>query len=75
MFHEVGRLLTRTAASCLGFYASEDSGAAGVVTEDVTDGHRLSMATACERLGLAWVRTRGFLEGCGIPVKSEGGAG
>lgn len=50
-------------------------GSAGVVTEDVADGHRLSMATACGRLGLAWVRTKGFLEECGIPVKAEGGGG
>lgn len=46
-----------------------------IVTEDVVDRHRLSMATACGRLGLAWVRTKGFLEECGIPVKAEGGGG
>ena len=46
-----------------------------IVAEDFVDRHRLSMATACRRLGLAWTSTRPFLEGCGIPVKQEAGGG
>ena len=47
-----------------------------VVSEDVTDRHSLSVASACGRLGLDWVRTREFLEYCGVPmvpVKPDGG--
>lgn len=42
-----------------------------VVAEDFVDRYRLSLATACRRLGLAWIPTREFLEGCGIPVQRE----
>lgn len=47
-----------------------------IVTEDIVGRRRsLSIAAASRRLELAWVQTRGFLEECGIPVKSEAGAG
>ena len=36
------------------------------VSEDVTDRHSLSVASACGRLGLGWMRTREFLEYCRV---------
>ena len=43
-----------------------------IVTEDIVDrGSRISIASACGRLGLDWRRTREFLEHFGIPIKPE----
>lgn len=51
-----------------------DGWAVCIVTEDIVGrGRRLSIAAACRRLGLAWIPTREFLEGCGIPIQREGG--
>ncbi len=42
-----------------------------VVSEDFVDRDGLSVASACGRLGLDWMRTREFLEHFGIPIKPE----
>ncbi len=43
-----------------------------IVTEDTGDkDSHISVASACGRLGLGWMRTREFLEHFGIPIKPE----
>lgn len=44
-----------------------------VVSEDFVDRDGLSVASACGRLGLDWMRTRGFLEYYGVPNKPDAG--
>lgn len=46
----------------LALHRREEGDSVCVVSEDVTDRHNLSVASACDRLGLDWMRTRGFLE-------------
>lgn len=43
-----------------------------IVTEDVVDRNRISIATACSRLDLDWCFTRDFLKHCGIAVFGKG---
>lgn len=43
-----------------------------IVTEDVVDRNRISIATACSRLDLDWCFTRDFLKHCGIAVIGKG---
>ena len=43
-----------------------------IVTEDIVDRHRISIATACSRLGLDWCSTRDFLGHCGIAMLGRG---
>lgn len=43
-----------------------------IVTEDVVDRNRISIATACLRLDLDWCFTRDFLKHCGIAVLGKG---
>lgn len=43
-----------------------------IVTEDIVDRHRISIATACSRLGLDWCSTRDFLGHCEISMLGKG---
>ncbi|MDE0115680.1 MAG: DUF4411 family protein [bacterium] len=42
-----------------------------IVTEDIVGRNRISIATACDRLGIQWCRMRTFFEHCGIAVLKE----
>ena len=41
-----------------------------VVTEDHVDRASMSIATACDLLGIAWVRLRDFVVSLGVPIRS-----
>ena len=41
-----------------------------VVTEDRVDRASMSIATACDSLGIAWVRLRDFVASLGVPLRS-----
>ena len=55
----------------LALHIREDGYAVCIVTEDVVDRNRISIATACSRLNIDWCQVRGFFEHCGIAVLKE----
>ncbi len=48
-----------------------DGHAVCIVTEDIVDRSRISIATACGRLDIEWCRVREFFGYCGIAVFKE----
>ena len=53
----------------LALQLKSEGAAVCIVIEDTVDrDSHISIASACKRLGLDWVRTREFLENCGVPM-------
>ncbi len=55
----------------LALHISADGYAVCIVTEDIVDRNRISIATACSRLNIDWCRVRTFFEHCGVALLKE----